>query len=310
MGGMDGNDSCALLRRAARKLILLITNNREQQPEPQLARTTNTQNQQTKDLIQRTQSLLNHDAQEALPKQEKQRHDMIRRFLIARNYDTKRAAAFLDKHLAWREANLVDQRRHQSAESILGCDLVHMQTILPHATGGTDRHGRLLVYLHFGGQCELRKLLKHTKIENLMAYCWWLSESYVRKLDQLGTDQWCSIIDAKGWHLGLFDGTAVRFLQGMHKIWSDHYPERLNRLIVVNAPATLAIAWKVIRTWLDDKTRHKIEIVSSRDLPQAVRSLSALAEASQLAEQYGGTGPRLCPWPVCPSHGGLSLVTS
>lgn len=37
-----------------------------------------------------------------------------------------------------------------------------------------------------------------------------------------------------------------------------HYPERLGKMVIINSPWALSIAWKVIRSWLDTKTQNKI----------------------------------------------------
>lgn len=37
-----------------------------------------------------------------------------------------------------------------------------------------------------------------------------------------------------------------------------HYPERLDQLIIVNAPTTLSMAWRIISGWLDPATTAKV----------------------------------------------------
>lgn len=46
---------------------------------------------------------------------------------------------------------------------------------------------------------------------------------------------------------------------------SLHYPERLGQIFVVNAPYMLAVAWRVIRSWLDERTKQKIHILRGVD---------------------------------------------
>ena len=47
-----------------------------------------------------------------------------------------------------------------------------------------------------------------------------------------------------------------------------------------------------MRTWLDERTRAKIDFVSAGK-PEHAR----LRHPSQLPRQYGGTGPPLADWP-------------
>ncbi len=42
---------------------------------------------------------------------------------------------------------------------------------------------------------------------------------------------------------------------------SDHYPERLGTMVIVNAPAMLSFAWRIIQGFLDPVTKEKINIL-------------------------------------------------
>lgn len=97
------------------------------------------------------------------------------------------------------------------------------------------------------------------------------------------------VIDAAGWHLGLATSDAMRFIQGMVSTDSDHFPERLGAVIIINAPSVLSIAWRVISTFLDNVTRMKVQIISNNNdwLPV----LLSLIDEDQIPVQYGGTFP-------------------
>ena len=94
----------------------------------------------------------------------------------------------------------------------------------------------------------------------------------------------------------------------MAAVDADHYPERLASITIVNAPRLLAFAWRVIRKWLDEVTQQKVDIVASADL--ARERLLLIAEPSELARQYGGTGPELPLWPAWPLNCGLPPLAS
>ena len=68
-------------------------------------------------------------------------------------------------------------------------------------------------------------------------------------------------------------------------------------MIIVNAPMMLAAAWRVIRTWVDEETKQKIQIISEGAPDKAREALRKLAEPSELPRQYGGTAPPLDGWP-------------
>ena len=171
-------------------------------------------------------------------------------------------------------------------------------------------------------------------------------------------------------HVGLFDRTAFRFLKATAMTDAAHYPDLLRvcaagdsthmsggaqspppcgqphallrsyapmqAMIIVNAPHTLAVAWRVIRAWVDEETRQKIDIISERDpdrararlhevcmrmcmswdeartrlargcahtcmrtqtLDNEVHLIWQVAHPSQLPLQYGGTAQPIANWP-------------
>ena len=77
----------------------------------------------------------------------------------------------------------------------------------------------------------------------------------------------------------------------MSEVDNDQYPERLGQLVVVNAPKTLAVAWAVIRKWLDEKTQKKIQILHGRD--EYVPVLKGIIDEEVLPVEYGGKGENL-----------------
>lgn len=54
---------------------------------------------------------------------------------------------------------------------------------------------------------------------------------------------------------------AHDILLGMAVTDSDHYPERLGTMIIVNAPSVLSFAWRIIQGFLDAVTKEKINIL-------------------------------------------------
>ena len=60
----------------------------------------------------------------------------------------------------------------------------------------------------------------------------------------------------------------------------------------------LAVAWRVIRNWVDADTREKIDIISEANPEGARAALLRLADPSELPEQYGGTATPLPDWPT------------
>lgn len=195
----------------------------------------------------------------------------------------------------WRRERGIDMLSIKSPEEVLGCSMDVIEQVIPHACVGIDRMGHPIIWKHMGGQCILRKLFTVANIEALADYGAWLNEKYTRALHSAGATEWMVVIDAAGWYMSLVDSPALKFLKRTAMDDAAHYPERLCKLVVVNAPRMLAAAWRIIQQWVDHVTREKIHIISS---PQQSReTLLRLVDPSQLPAQYGGTAAPLESWP-------------
>ena len=82
-----------------------------------------------------------------------------------------------------------------------------------------------------------------------------------RKADHL-LETCCTIMDAKG--VGLTSMPSVySYLQRASSISQDHYPERLGKMYIINAPWGFSSAWSVVKKFLDPVTINKIHILGS-----------------------------------------------
>jgi hypothetical protein len=157
---------------------------------------------------------LKEDGVAFVPPPGEEPEDTLRRFLNARQGDILKAAAFLKEDAAWRAAQAIDELRGQDAAAVLGCDPAILRRVLPAAFGaGCDREGHPLVFKHFGAQCKLKSLLEHTSVQHLARYNAWLNEQLTLCLRDAAASRWTIVIDALGWHIGLFDSTAFSVLK-------------------------------------------------------------------------------------------------
>eukprot|EP00164_Ancoracysta_twista_P005003 GFYU01006813.1.p1 GENE.GFYU01006813.1~~GFYU01006813.1.p1 ORF type:complete len:194 (-),score=46.50 GFYU01006813.1:148-654(-) len=136
-------------------------------------------------------------------------------------------------------------------------------------------------------------MLQKTTVEDLMRLHVWQTEHYLRKCSDStrrtghNVETVIYIIDAERWHLGLATQGAYKFLKTMAEVDGTHYPERLGKVLVVNSPSGLAIAWRIVRTWLDPITKAKVDIVKGRD--QFLPILLEMMDEDQIPVEYGGT---------------------
>lgn len=219
---------------------------------------------------------------------------LLLRFSRARNFNVKLSYDMIVKDVEWRNEDNRNNLRKQTAEEILNCDLNTISIYFPTWIQGYDKQNRPVSYRQFG-KFEIWNILKIINMETLIKFHAWESEQLVRFMVEksyecrYNIETCCIVIDAKDWHVGLATSDAFTFIKGMCKTDSDHYPERLGRLIIINAPVMLSWAWKIISTFLDEVTRNKVSILSNRKVWEA--KLQEMIDIDQIPIMYGGTAP-------------------
>ncbi|GAB5353210.1 hypothetical protein AAMO2058_000018200 [Amorphochlora amoebiformis] len=221
---------------------------------------------------------------------------ILLRFLRARNFEVKKAYKLLSDDIAWRKDKDVKSLKKKTEREVLGCDPKLMHTHLPVWHQGCDKQGRPVIYKIFGN-FQIWEVTKHTSLEKLIDHHLWQMESYMdltrensKKFRHI-VETVTVVVDAKDWRLSLFTKEATKFLYRISKVDSDHFPERMGRLIVVNAPYLLSVAWKVIRGWLDPKTQKKVQIVRGPNEYEPI--LKDWISESSLCDEYGGKAKSL-----------------
>lgn len=235
------------------------------------------------------------------------------RFLRARKFNVAKSFDLLKNDVEWRQQSNRTNLRNENAVDVLGCPVESVAKYFPAWIQGNDKQLRPVSYRQFG-KFEIWNVLKSTSLENLLRFHAWETEQALRLMYKNGTEKGYNIetfvvvVDAAGWKMKLATGNvylqilvdylanfqyclgdAYTFIKGMASTDSDHYPERLGMLVVINAPSMLSVAWKIVKGFLDDVTKAKIKIFSSQKDWQKV--LFQAIDRDQIPEMYGGTAP-------------------
>lgn len=173
-----------------------------------------------------------------------------------------------------------------------------MFTYLPTWVQGFDKQCRPIAWRQFG-KLEIWNVLKLTTMETLLKFHAWEAEQALRLMNNQGNatghhiETFVIVIDAAGWHMGLATTDAFSFIRGMSSTDSDHYPERLGKLILINAPKALSFVWRMVSSLLDAVTLAKISVFSKKSewLPE----LLSVMDEDQIPIQYGGTARDFTP---------------
>ena len=223
------------------------------------------------------------------------------RFLRARKFDVDKAMEMIRADIIWRSDSNRSTLRRQSAYEVLQCDLALFYKYFPAWIQGYDRQDRPIYWRGFNFlKFETWNILKITTMERLINFYAWELEMVQRKMIDKSKETghnietFTVIVDAAGWHLGLATRDAYTFIKAMADTDGNHYPERLEQLVVINATTMQSLAWSWKRARLDDVQKSKIRIFGSN--PEEWRPvLFSIIDPSQVPVQYGGTMPDLPP---------------
>jgi hypothetical protein len=94
----------------------------------------------------------------------------------------------------------------------------------------------------------------------------------------------CTIMDLKG--VGISRVSSVYgYLRQASAISQDHYPERLGKLYLINAPWGFSGVWSVVKGFLDPVTVNKIHILGGNYQTE----LLSQVPKENLPKEFGGT---------------------
>eukprot|EP00746_Dinoflagellata_sp_MGD_P102294 gnl/MRDRNA2_/MRDRNA2_41810_c0_seq1.p1 gnl/MRDRNA2_/MRDRNA2_41810_c0~~gnl/MRDRNA2_/MRDRNA2_41810_c0_seq1.p1 ORF type:complete len:426 (-),score=71.81 gnl/MRDRNA2_/MRDRNA2_41810_c0_seq1:341-1618(-) len=152
---------------------------------------------------------------------------------------------------------------------------------------GHDKEGKLLIYDRLGA------LFESGCVEAFSPEEWWLLysmqfERWLQEMSWLSTKfkrpvwRYTIISDAAGTNMSVLN--HMQLLKYINDLSSDHYPEFINRVVVINAPSIFVIIWRVICTIMDPQTTEKFELYS--DVP--VARLLELIDRKHLPLHLGG----------------------
>lgn len=233
--------------------------------------------------------------------------EWLNRFLVAREEKVDLAEALVRADDEWRRKGFladvpslaplgVAGLATTCPEEIVGCPGRLLEKYFDSWSQGVDREGRPVVYKKYGTLEVSSLIAAGASVQSLVRYHVAEQERLslaLRKASQESKTRVSAatfLMDAAGWHVGLATSDALRFLRSIAEIDSAHYPERLGRLIVINAPLVLSGVYSLVSSWLAPATRAKCRIISWQSAWRP--ALLELIDPEQLCDAYGGKAPR------------------
>lgn len=177
----------------------------------------------------------------------------IDRYLRARHSDVHKAANMLIHTLEWRKENHIDALHPKEFEEDLTS--AHPRQFV----AGIDPQGQPVMLLRKDSEPY-----DNSKSQHHIRYLMFTLETLVRCMDQeKGQEKWIWIMDMK--HYSRKSQPPYSVSSSTQKIFADHYPERLQKAYIVDAPNLFYYLYKIISPFIDHVTRSKICFVFSKD---------------------------------------------
>lgn len=113
-------------------------------------------------------------------------------------------------------------------------------------------------------------------------------ELAVHKMKATGASQWIVLCDLSHWSMS--NMMPKEFLSQFVSIMTRHYPERLHRAYILNAPWYFSLFWTVFSPLIDFTTRSKICFLSpnASNLEELSNSIASEVDIDNLESRFGG----------------------
>jgi hypothetical protein len=170
--------------------------------------------------------------------------DNLRRLLVSRGMNVDKAMAQLEKTVNWRQTVIPEEMVCQACQ-----DDPHSHDL---RQVGTDSENRPVFYACFNQAKERTHGVWQHLVEKLETVI------RIRDSENQGKDkveQWVWIIDFHGFRFQDCDLQCAKNVSAL----VEHYPERLHKMLFLDAPFIFGSAWRIIKAILDEKTTRKVE---------------------------------------------------
>ncbi|XP_044499667.1 phosphatidylinositol transfer protein 3-like isoform X2 [Mangifera indica] len=193
----------------------------------------------------------------------------IIRYLIARNWNTKKATKMLEQSLKW--------RLQYKPENIRWEDIAQeAETGKIYRADYYDKFGRAVLILRPGFQ--------NTKsTESQIKYLVYCMENAIMNLNP-ENEQMVWLIDFQRWTMS---SISIKVTRETANVLQNHFPERLGLAILYNPPKVFESFWAMVKPFLEPKTYKKVRFAYSDDI-QSQRIMEALFDMDKLETVFGG----------------------
>uniref|UniRef100_A0A8D2B556 SEC14 like lipid binding 6 n=1 Tax=Sciurus vulgaris TaxID=55149 RepID=A0A8D2B556_SCIVU len=205
------------------------------------------------------------------------------RWLRAQRFDLQKSEDMLRKHMEFRKQQDLDNIlaweppevvKLYSASSICGHDR-EGSPIWYHIATGLDVKG---LFLSVSKQDLLREKLRNCEL--LLHQCELQTQKLGKKVEKI-----TAVFDLEGLSLRHLWKPGVELAQEFLSALEANYPEILKHVIIVRPPSLFAVAFSLIKSYMNEETRRKVMILGDNWKQELTKFISP----DQLPVEFGGT---------------------
>lgn len=206
-------------------------------------------------------------------------------FFKVNSFDAEKTVQAYKDNLEWRAKNDID---HILERPAVGGDII--PKIVPFAMYGHDKEG-LPIYIEKTGKTMTTEIVQYVNVDVFILHHTHCMERLTKMMEEASKrtgkpiHTCTTILDMNG--LSLAHRNTLVFLQAALEFDLKHYPERPERVLVVNTPWIAPGLWEMVKMFLDESTKSKVEILGWNYKEELLKYI----DADQLPVEYGGTNP-------------------
>jgi hypothetical protein len=203
----------------------------------------------------------------------------LARYLRARvdkfGWNLEKSLLMIQDTLKWRREFKPEDIKEEDVRELIEMGMLY--------NNGKDKQGRPIVMVKFNQ--PMTDFVLYTR------YVVFVMEKAIASMNPEETEQMLWILDLKGSNRKCFPPKAV--CKEALNIFYTHYPERLHKLYIVDAPKVFSVFWAMLSAFLESDTKAKINFLSGAIGPgqKKTDALLELVDVNVLESDYGGNNP-------------------
>jgi len=208
--------------------------------------------------------------------------EMSPRFLKHCQGNSERAKKMWEEMLLWRELN----RMHEVFERPL-TNFYGIRRYFHQAFHGRTKNGNLVLYEQIG-TLDIRGLKSlGIKDIDMAEYTAFFQEYIYTHLIHEDDGRYLCVLDIKGVSWGIISPDSLAIQKAISETIQKYFPERVLKILIVNAPEWFAGAWKFIR----GLAKFNEGNVIIREEKDTLNILLEYLDDDQIPREYGGSSP-------------------